>query len=154
MLGPGGHEVVGEAGDVHSLLDLLDEYRPDVALVDLALPGIERPDELVGPLRDVMPGLKVIVVSDDTTDAVIAQTLISGADGFVVKEWVLEMLPTAVGSVVRGGTFIDPMAAEVLRAAVLEGPSDRYDASGWIPLRHHRSGPGLRSVRCARGTLR
>lgn len=122
-----GVEVVGEAADAESLIALLDEQHPDIAVVDLELPGAGGPEALAGPLRDVVPDLKVIVLSDDTADAVVVQTLVSGVDGFIVKESAREMLPTAVGAVARGGTFVDPTVAGVLTATLFGRPSDRDD---------------------------
>lgn len=124
-----GCEVVGEAGDAESLVALLDEQRPDVAIVDLELPRVGGPEALADSLRDVVPDLKVIVLSDDTPDAVVVQTLVSGVDGFIVKESARQMLPTAVGAVARGGTFVDPTVAGVLTTTLFGRPSDRDDGS-------------------------
>lgn len=111
-------EVSGEAEDLRELLTVIEDDRPDVAVVAYDLPGL---DGDIGPLREMSDALKVVVVSDDTTDTAIIRTFRSAADGFVVKDNAQELLGFAVTWVGGGGTFIDPQVAGILVALTSKG---------------------------------
>lgn len=114
-------EIVGEASDLDGLVALLEKDRPGLAVVDLVLPGLARHEDLTAPMREVVDDLKVIVVSDSTTDTAVVRTFRAEANGFVVKQDAQEMLPLAVTAVRRGGTFVDPEVASILIALVSKG---------------------------------
>lgn len=109
----GGVEVVGQAGDAHSALELAEREEPDVAFVDLRMPG---PDgiALAQALRRRLPNLQVVVVSahdDAALRAFEAQVL-----DYVLKPARLERVRTAV-----------ERAQATLAAARASTPSSRPD---------------------------
>lgn len=114
-------DVIGEAGDLHGLIAMLREHRPELTVIDLDLPALDEHDDLVAPLREMVADLKVIVVSDARTDTAIVRTFRAHADGFVVKRRAPELLPLAVSAVRRGGIFIDPAVGGILVALVSKG---------------------------------
>lgn len=114
-------ELVGDAADLDGLVSLLEEHRPGMAVLDLALPGLDEHEDLVAPLRQVVADLKVIVVSDDTTDTAVIRTFRAEADGFVVKREAQQMLPVAVWAVMEDGWFLDPQVAGIIIALVFKG---------------------------------
>lgn len=130
-------EVVGDAADLDGLVRLLDECRPDVAIVDLELPGFDEHDDFVSPLRDVVADLKVIVLSDSTTETAVVRTFRAHADGFVVKDRAREMLPLAVPEVMEGGTFIDPQVARMMVTLVSKGQRD-YEGPFGLTIQEQR----------------
>jgi DNA-binding NarL/FixJ family response regulator len=75
-------EVVGDVGEVESLLDQLDKARPDLILLDWELPGLSSNGRL-SKLREHNPGMKVIVLSG--RPEVRRAALAAGADAFVSK---------------------------------------------------------------------
>jgi DNA-binding NarL/FixJ family response regulator len=77
-----GLEVVGEAGDMHKLMEKIDSCRPDVILLDWELPGL-RPTEHLATLHHAKPALRVIALSGrfPSHEALIK----SGVDAFVSK---------------------------------------------------------------------
>jgi len=88
-----GFEVVGEAVDGESLLDLTEKHHPDLILTDRSLPG--KPlENLIASLHRIIPKLVVIVMSSDPGDGRLA--LKAGADAFVSKgeqpDWLLDSL--------------------------------------------------------------
>lgn len=116
-------EFVGGAGNLDDLVALLEERRPGMALVDLDLPGLAE-DRFIAPLREVVPDLKVIVASESTTDSAVTRAFRSFADGFVAMDDIGEMLPMALWSVKRGGTFVDPAVGHILIAQLVKGRRD------------------------------
>ncbi len=78
-----GMDVVGEAGDGQAGIDLVREERPDVVLLDLAMPVMDGVEAL--PLiRELVPDAQIIVISAFAGE-VSEQVLDSGADGYLLK---------------------------------------------------------------------
>ena len=77
-----GFDVVGEAEDAASALAQTELLQPQAVVLDQQLPD-GRGTDLVGPLRAVSPGLRVILYAGDPTDEAMAME--AGADGFVGK---------------------------------------------------------------------
>ena len=82
-LSRGGMQVVGEAGDGRAGVELVREERPDVVLLDLAMPVMDGVEAL--PLiRELVPDAQIIIFSA-FAGAVSEQVLDSGADGYLLK---------------------------------------------------------------------
>jgi two-component system nitrogen regulation response regulator GlnG len=80
-------------------LRLLPLYRPDVVLLDLALPGMPG-DVVLGRLRLADPGLPVIVVTGNTDVERARNTLTRGAFDYVAKPFDLEVLASILAAAV------------------------------------------------------
>ena len=99
-LSRGGMDVVGEAGDGRAGVELVRVERPDVVLLDLAMPVMDGVEAL--PLiRELVPDARIIVFSA-FAGAVTRQVLECGADGYVVKGTPLrEVVAYVDGTLVR-----------------------------------------------------
>jgi NarL family two-component system response regulator LiaR len=106
--------VVGIAASGEQLLERLDEWKPDVVLQDLLMPGgldgIETTRRIIARGR----GTKVIALTASVDEARMVGVLRAGAVGYVRKDAEPEMLLAAVRAVARGKTYIDPSAARQL----------------------------------------
>jgi DNA-binding NarL/FixJ family response regulator len=101
----GGVTVVAEAGDGREALALAAECRPDVALMDLSMPGLNGL-EAVRLLRRDHPAVRVLVLSMHATEDYVSQALHAGAGGYLVKDAAPLELERALRAVMRGERFL------------------------------------------------
>ncbi|WP_344649699.1 response regulator transcription factor, partial [Cryptosporangium japonicum] len=99
-----GMQVVAEAENGNRALELADEYKPDVALVDIRMPGLDGL-ELTGLLS---PTIKVVVVTTYDLDAYVHTALRNGACGFLLKHSGAALLAAAVRAAAAGDALISP----------------------------------------------
>jgi DNA-binding NarL/FixJ family response regulator len=123
--------VVGEAGDADDALRLLPPLRPDVAVVDLSLPGVHG-TELVRRLK-ADPGLKepplrVLVLSMHAGPEVVERARAAGCDGYVVKGGDVAELAAAIRSVASGAPYFSSAVRPAEGAARQARPLDRLSA--------------------------
>ena len=100
------YEVVGETGTGHEALKLARSLKPDLILLDMALPdrnGIE----LTREIRDRLPEVRVIIVSMHSKIDYIVQAFEAGARGYVVKESAFERLLQGIECVLNDECFMD-----------------------------------------------
>jgi DNA-binding NarL/FixJ family response regulator len=113
LLGHGGMEVVGAAGNVAAGLDLVEHADPDIAIVDIRLPdgsGIELTRELLAR----RPDLGVILYTGDSDADLLYDGLDSGARGYALKAGSTEELLAAIEKVSAGGSYVDPRLDRIL----------------------------------------
>lgn len=99
--------VVGEAGDGRQAQALLEKHRPDVALLDITMPGLNGL-ELAGRAERLSPRTKVIILSMHAGEAYVAQALRAGVAGYLLKDAAAAELEFALQSVSRGETYLSP----------------------------------------------
>lgn len=100
-----GVEIVGEAGDGQEALALIRETQPDVALVDVSMPGMNGLDLAARVAREA-PQTRVAVLSMHGTPAHVAQALRAGVKGYMLKDAAAEELPLLLRAVMRGETYL------------------------------------------------
>ncbi len=113
MLGRGGDEVVGVAGNVAAALDLVEHTDPEIAIVDVRLPdgsGIELTRELLSRRSE----LGVIIYTGDSDAELLYEGLDSGARGYALKAGSMEELQAAIERVADGGSYVDPRLDRIL----------------------------------------
>ena len=107
--------LVGIASSGEELLERLDEWRPQVVLQDLLLPGGIDGIETTRRVLARAPSVRVVALTASTDEARMMGVLRAGATGYVRKDADPETLLAAVRAVARGKTFIDPSIAARLR---------------------------------------
>jgi DNA-binding NarL/FixJ family response regulator len=124
-------DVVGVAADGEAGMSLIHRARPDVALIDLHMPGVGGM-EAVRRLTAAATGTKLIVltVSDEGQDVIDA--LLAGADGYLLKDASAEAIARAVRSVLDGDTVLAPGAVSRMVRTARDG---RAGAAGPAPPR-------------------
>ncbi|WP_326584647.1 response regulator transcription factor [Streptomyces sp. NBC_00481] len=104
-----GIEVVGEAADGFTCLELARQLRPDVCLVDIRMPtldGLEVTRLLAGP--GTTDPIQVVVITSFDQDDYINTALRNGACGFLLKDATPALLIEAVRAAARGDALISP----------------------------------------------
>ena len=122
LLAAHGHEVVAAVGDGPSLVEAVEEHRPDVAIVDVRLPPSQRDEGLRAALeaRQRVPGTPVLVLSQYVEESYAAELLAdgTGAVGYLLKDRVADPADfvAQVRRVADGGTAIDQEVVSQLLA--------------------------------------
>lgn len=142
-----GLDVVGDAADADSLVRLAEELHPDVALVDLFMPGdgieaIRRLAALTDPPRS-------LVLTSFGGDDKVVPALRAGAAGYLLKDVDPLELEAAVRTVHGGGTLLGPLAANAVAGAVRSYPDAKEPGSAESPEQ-----PGVVDARLAELTPR
>jgi len=110
-------EVVGQAGDGRTAVDLTAQNKPDLVLMDIGMPVMDGV-EAARLVKESHPDTKVIMFTSHDTDDSVFAALSAGADGYCLKSLTAEQLLKAVSSVMDGAAWLDPgIARKVLKAA-------------------------------------
>jgi two-component system response regulator NreC len=112
-------EVVSEAPDGDRAVQAARETRPDVALMDLTMPGSGGLRALE-QIAQCCPDTRVLVLTMHDDPAYLRSVLAAGASGYVLKRAVDTELLSAIRAVHRGGIFVDPSLAHVFVQDALE----------------------------------
>jgi DNA-binding NarL/FixJ family response regulator len=124
LLNSDGHfTVVGEARTGREAVDMAKALRPDIILMDIAMPvlnGLEATRQILAG----NPAAKVIILSAHSDDAYIERTREAGVAGFLEKQTSAEILTKAIREVARGNVFYSPSIAKRMQGD-LNKPRDR-----------------------------
>src|SRR3954470_21687543 len=107
-------EVVGEAATGRQAVQLTNKLRPDVVVMDIAMPllnGLEATRQI----RKDFPETKVLILSAHSDDAYIDQVTLLGAAGFLLKQTSSDVLATAIREIHQGKTFYSPSVSKRLK---------------------------------------
>jgi two-component system response regulator DesR len=134
-------EVVAEVASGADVVPAATEHRPDVALVDVEMPGLDG-IEATRALKQALPTTRVLIVTTFGRPGFLRRALHAGADGFVVKDTPARQLADAVRRVHAGLRVVDPvLAADSL--AVGESPLTARESE---VLRAARDGASVATI--------
>ncbi|MEU6964192.1 response regulator transcription factor [Streptomyces chrestomyceticus] len=112
-------EVVAQVSAGDEIVRTALEARPDIALLDIELPGRSGLDA-AAELREALPSCKVLIVTTFGRPGYLRRAMEAGASGFLVKDGPVEELAAAIRRVLAGERVIDPGLAA---AALSAGPN-------------------------------
>ena len=112
-------KVVGLAVDGGQALNLVEALRPDVAVLDLLMPGMSGV-EITHQVSKRFPGTRVVILSMYADESYVVSALQNGASGYVLKESSTADLVRAVRSAAAGQRFLSPSLAERAINAYIE----------------------------------
>jgi two-component system response regulator DevR len=102
-----GYDVVGEAGDAETAVQLASELHPDVVLMDVRLPG-RSGIEACRDIRSAHPEIAVIILTAYADDEALFSSIMAGAAGYVLKQVRGSDLVGAIRQVSEGRSLLDP----------------------------------------------
>jgi len=110
----GAFAVCGEAGNASEAMDVIRKLDPDLAIVDLSLPGANG-IELIKNVRAEFPKLPILVLSMHDESLYALRALRAGAEGYVMKHEAMANVIQAIHEVFSGRPYLSPaMAAQVI----------------------------------------
>jgi len=108
-----GVQVVAEAENSQQALECIEKLRPDVALMDISMPGCNGIDT-AAHIRTYFPQTRVVILSMHAGVEYVSQALRSGASGYVLKDSTPVELDLALRAVARGEIYLSPRVSEVV----------------------------------------
>jgi DNA-binding NarL/FixJ family response regulator len=130
--GEPGFEVVAEASSGAEVLALAERFRPDVAVLDISMPG-ESGIQVAARLRQSLPETRILILSMYDNTEYVMESVRAGAHGYILKDTAATELRRAIRAVQNGDAFLSPPVAGRLTAAV-RGDLERERRSSDIAL--------------------
>ncbi len=122
-------EVVAEAGTAKEAVEMVEQYQPDVVLMDIRLPGASGIDACQ-EITDRWPDVRVVILTSYAEDDMLFSAIRAGASGYVLKQIGAEGLITAIEAACRGEALLDPAVTQrvfqEVRRAVKEEESAAF----------------------------
>jgi DNA-binding NarL/FixJ family response regulator len=122
-------EVIGEADDGTTAIEIVGTLRPDVVVLDVSMPetsGLKTAEEVKSRYGDV----KIVTLTRHSGGGYMQQLLRAGSDGYVLKQSESEEVLRAIRAVARGQTYVDPVIASQLVAPVRALASEHWIDKG------------------------
>lgn len=116
----GDIEVVGQAGNGSEALEMVEELRPDVVLMDIAMPVLDGLEATRRVCRR-FPRTRVMVLTQYDDKEFVIPIIEAGASGFITKMAASSELVSGIRAVYRGDSFLAPSAAKLLVADYQHG---------------------------------
>jgi DNA-binding NarL/FixJ family response regulator len=120
-LSAAGFEIAGEAGDGPEGLELVTHQHPDVAVVDIALPGFDG-IELTTRIKRERPQTRVVILTMHEIEHDVAAAIAAGADAYCVKNSSTGTIIDAVRAASEGAAYFDPQIAHIVLRTVSDMP--------------------------------
>ena len=107
LRGEADFEIVGERENAEDIIEFVSQTRPDVVLLDARLPGVSGP-EACRLLSDAHPEVKVIILTVNSDDALVEESVRAGARGYIIKDVERFELKQSIRAVNRGEAVVSP----------------------------------------------
>lgn len=113
-------EVIAEADDGRTAIRLAREMNPDVAVVDISMPGLDGL-EVISQLKLSHPALPIIILTMHEEEQYVVRAIEAGAMGYVTKRSAPEHIVKAIHQVMSGSRYLTAEASEALVLRVAKG---------------------------------
>jgi len=120
----GDMEVIAEASDGREAVRQALEKKPDVAVIDISMPGLDGL-EVVSQLQHYYPKLPLLILTMHEEAQYVVRAIQAGAMGYITKQSAPEQLVTAIKKVISGHRYLTDEAAEALALSVARGMHGR-----------------------------
>jgi len=116
----GEMQVVAEAADGREAIQLVNKTAPDVAVIDISMPGLDGL-EVIAQLQALHPNLPILVLTMHEEGQYVVRAIQAGAMGYLTKQSAPEQLVNAIRKIYAGQRYITDEAAESLALRVAKG---------------------------------
>jgi DNA-binding NarL/FixJ family response regulator len=106
-------KIIGQAADGHQAVTKFSELRPDIVVMDIAMPQLNGLEAARQILKGT-PGSKIILLSAHNDDAYVQKAISIGVSGYLIKQTAAHVLPEAIRQVADGKSFFSPLIAKRL----------------------------------------
>ncbi len=113
-------KVIAEAPDGETAFDKALTERPDVAVIDISMPGMDGL-EVVSRMSAYCPNIPVLILTMHEEEQYVIRAIEAGAMGYVTKQSAPEQLVEAVKKIYSGGRYLTEKASEALALRVIRG---------------------------------
>jgi DNA-binding NarL/FixJ family response regulator len=121
------YDVVGSVGDGLALLQAAEKLRPDVVVLDIAMPLLNGLDA-GRKLRQDMPAVKLVFLTMNEDPYLVGEAFRAGASAYLLKQGAALELTKAISDVLKGRTYVTPCIAGGLSSISLLDPEARDHA--------------------------
>lgn len=125
--------VVAEAADGHEAVAAVEHHRPDVAIIDIGMPGING-IEVTKRIKKSQPGVSVLILTVHDDDQFILAVIEAGAAGYLLKDVEGSELVQAVKGLHAGDSVLHPAVAHKLLARLASGEKGENTSGPEVPL--------------------
>jgi DNA-binding NarL/FixJ family response regulator len=117
-------KVIAEAADGETAFDEAIEKKPDVAVIDISMPGMDGL-EVVTRMASYCPDIPVLILTMHDEEQYVIRAIEAGAMGYVTKQSAPEQLVEAVKRINSGGRYLTEKASEALALRVIRGNKEQ-----------------------------
>jgi len=121
-----GVQVVAETGDGLMLIEQVRQHLPDLAIVDVSMPGLNGIDATRQMLAAV-PTMGVVLLTMHDEELHVSAALRAGVRGYVLKTQAADELMDAIRTVSTGGTYLSPKVSRMVVSAYVSGADTAAD---------------------------
>jgi DNA-binding NarL/FixJ family response regulator len=120
----GDMEVIAEAADGRETIRLVRETSPDVAVIDISMPGLDGL-EVVSQLHGDCPDLPILILTMHEEGQYVVRAIQAGAMGYLTKQSAPEQLLNAIRKIHAGSRYLTDGAAETLALRIAKGTGEQ-----------------------------
>lgn len=109
----GEFEIIGQAEDGYSGVQLALDLKPDLIIMDIGLPRLDG-ISATKAIKEKSPQIRIVILTSHTLETEVVASLSSGADAYCIKGVSLDRLLTAIEAAIDGATYLDPQIARLV----------------------------------------
>lgn len=116
------YEVVAECSEGLQAIDDIRRLKPDISVLDIAMPGPSG-IEVAKAVRKFDPLTRILMLSSIDRHEVVEQALAAGANGYLLKDFILAELQEALAAILKQGSFLSARLLQIREQRLQEGES-------------------------------
>lgn len=106
-------EVVGQAADGRTAIELTDQLNPDIVIMDIGMPNLNGIDA-THLMRENHPQLKILALSAHSDGSIVSKVIKAGANGYMLKDSAFKELQDGITTLLNGHTFLCSRISKVV----------------------------------------